>query len=94
MLIRVENHFWVAGDFQITLATGATQEVLHLVHNREEASNFGLRTATNIKEFVSRRINSRQGNNPAVKFELEPSLRPQGLWVIHGVQEVEIDAES
>lgn len=94
MFVRVENHFWVAGDFQITLATGATQEVLHLVHAKEEASTFGLETATNIRDFVSRRVNSRQGSNPVIKFELEPSERPQGLWVIHGIQEVEIDAEK
>ncbi len=93
MLVRVENHFWVAGDFQITLATGATQEVLHLVHTKEEASTFGHQTATNIKEFVSSRINSRQGKNSVIKFELERSESAQGLWVIHGIQEVEIDAE-
>jgi hypothetical protein len=91
--VLVVNEFWVAGDFVITLATGASQDVLRLATSATDASVFGLKTATNIKAFVESRVNSR-GRSPAVKFEVVPSERPQGLWIIHGVQEVEIDDES
>ena len=89
----VVNEFWVAGDFVVTLATGASQDVLRLATSAGDASAFGHQTATNIMQFVSSRINSR-GREPVVKFEVVPSERPQGLWIIHGVQETEIDDES
>jgi len=92
--VPVRNDFWVAGDFVITLQTGATQEVLRLVHSPDEASCFGSSTAETIREFVDRRVNSRPGKNPPVIFEVEASTRPQGLWIVHGIQEVEIDSES
>lgn len=94
MKVKVVNHFWVGGDIVIALATGATQEVLRLVHSKVEASTFGRATAANVMSFVESRVNSRQGNNPVVKFTVEPSETPRGLWVIHGVQEVEIESES
>jgi hypothetical protein len=92
--VTVVNEFWVAGDFVINLATGATQEVLRLATSAGDASAFGLKTATDIKQFVESRVNSRPGKNPAVRFEVVHSERPQGLWIVHGVQEVEIDDES
>ena len=90
---RPGSHFWVAGDVLINTATGATQEVLRLVHSSSEASTFGEQTATNVMNFVASRVNNLQSRNP-VKFEIEPSEVPQGLWVIHGIQGVEVDNES
>jgi hypothetical protein len=56
--VPVVNEFWVAGDFMVTLATGASQDVLRLATRAEDASAFGQQTATNIMQFVASRINS------------------------------------
>lgn len=94
MNVKVVNHFYVAGDFLITMATGASQEVLRLVTTPEDASAFGQATAHSVKDFVESRMNNRPGKNPPIIFKVDPSERPKGLWIVHGIQEVLIDDQS
>lgn len=94
MNVRFVNRFWVAGDVQISAATGATQEVFHLVYRAEEASAFGRATADNIMSFVERRVNNLQKSNKPVKLLVARSVNPEGLWLVYGEQEVEIESTS
>jgi hypothetical protein len=93
VIVKVVNHVWVAADVQIAIATGAAQEVFHLVSSEAQATTFGQKAAENVKNFVERRVNNIQKENP-VEFRVMQSTIPTGLWVVYGFQEVEVDSES
>lgn len=92
--VKVVNHFWVAGDILVYTQTGAAQEVFRLVNNARDASAFGRGTAENVREFFGRRANLISKAFP-ISFSVIPSESPnQGLWVVYGKQEAEVDSES
>lgn len=93
MKVKVTNHLWVAADVQIVIATGATQQVFRLVTSEQQATAFGHKTANNVKDFVERRVNATNNEIP-VQFRVMDSTIPKGLWVVYGIQELELDSES
>jgi hypothetical protein len=91
--VKVTNHLWVAADVQIIIATGASQQVFRLVTSEQQATAFGRKTANSVKDFVERRVNNLNSDHP-VQFRVMDSTIPKGLWVVYGVQELELDSES
>jgi hypothetical protein len=94
--IKVVNKFWVTGDILVILPGGPTQEVFRLTSSIEDATMFGLSTAHTVAEMMNRRLQQlfigESGHAPT--FKPVPSEKPQGLWLVYGKQEAEVDPEG
>ena len=95
--IKVTNEFWVTGDVLVFLPNGPAKEIFRLTNSANDATDFGHKTAEHVANIVEEQMQTfyRSYNRPIdTKFKIEPSPKVTGLWVVHGLQEVEVDPEG
>jgi hypothetical protein len=75
------NNFWIAANIIFDLETGKTTQVLMLVSREADATIFNEKDAVLYLGFVERRATH-------VKWRMEKSRDPVGMFVIRGEQNV------